>query len=112
MRRALDDPGAVRRVDTAEVIGRIGRDGVAAVRAVAHVDANGHTARLAADSVAVIATIRYRTWPEAHGSHLASLGSHLAEIGSIHIIRWIPVNRPNEFEHLDRIVAIVRWTTA
>ena len=63
----LDDPGVIARINLTEIIGRIGRNGLAAIRAVAHVDVNGHAARLTADSVAVIATIRYRTWSEAHG---------------------------------------------
>lgn len=69
------DSGTVARVDVLEIAGRVVRDGLAAIRAVAHVDANGHAARLAADSVAVIATIRYRTWPEAHGALLSSSSS-------------------------------------
>jgi hypothetical protein len=87
----------MRRVDPAEIIGRFGRDRVAAIGAVAHADIDGHAARLAADMVAVVAITRWRTWPEAHGSHLASLGSHLAGIGFTLIIRHALINRPIAF---------------
>ena len=93
-RRFLDNPGVVRRVDLAEIIGRSGRDRVAAIRAVAHPGVDGHAARLAADMVAVVAISVYRAGPEAHGPHLASLGSHLAGINLALIIRWTPINRP------------------
>ena len=86
-RRSLDDPGAMRRVDPGEIIGRSGRDRVAAIRAVAHADIDWHAARRAADMAAVVAIHRYRTRSEAHGSHLASLGSHIAGIGLALIIR-------------------------
>ena len=50
----LDDPGAVRRVDVAELIGRVGRDGVAAVGASVRVVTDGHAARLTGFLIGVV----------------------------------------------------------
>ena len=64
----LDDSGVMRRVDPGVIIGRIDRDRVAAIRAAAHSDINGHAACRAADMAAIVAIHRYRTGPEAHDS--------------------------------------------
>ena len=85
----------MRRVDPGEIIGRSGRDRVAAIGAVAYADIDGHAACRAAGHLGVF--LFYRAGSEAHGSHLASLGSHLAVIGLALIIRWAPVNRPGAF---------------
>ena len=62
----LDDSGAVRRIDMAEVIGRIGRDGVAAIGTGFRIVAYGHTACITSNLIAVIISFHW-TRSEAHG---------------------------------------------
>ncbi len=67
---SLDDPGAMRRVGYAKVIGRVFRDGIAAINASGRFGLVGHAARLAGDLIAVIISLHW-TWSEAHGRFLS-----------------------------------------
>lgn len=61
----------MRWIDSTEFIRRISRNWIAAIRAVAHTDINGHAARRAADMAAVVTISRYSARPEAHGRFLS-----------------------------------------
>ena len=64
-RLVLDDPGAMGRIDLAEVIGRIGRNGIAAIHAGGCVLGDGHSARLTGFLICVVVP-RYRGWSKTH----------------------------------------------
>ena len=61
----LENSGVIRRVDVAELIGQIVRDGVTAIRAGGHIVANGHAARRA--GFLIVVPLLYWARSEAHG---------------------------------------------
>ena len=69
--KTLDDPRAVARIDLAEIIGRIVRNGISAIRALSHFGTNGHAARLAGLLVGVFPL--HRGWSKTHDDRLSYL---------------------------------------
>jgi len=97
----------VRRIDFAEIIRRVGRNGIAAIWAVAHAGIDGHAARLAADMVAIVAILRYSAGSEAHGRFLSFLLAIRGEIPSCQLPR-LPLQRTLAFAPCARLHIFIR----
>ena len=97
----------MRRIDFAEIIRRVGRNGIAAIWAVAHAGINGHAARLAADMVAVVVILRYSAGSEAHGRFLSFLLAIRGEIPSCQLPR-LPLQRTLALRACARLHIFIR----